>query len=86
VNDEQWMRWSIKQEVDGVITDDPKKYLEVCKNYDRHSSIKLLWRQWASVFFYQTMAIIFSVIFGIRHGFRVDVKKAKRTIKEARAR
>ncbi|ESZ96859.1 hypothetical protein SBOR_2780 [Sclerotinia borealis F-4128] len=34
VNEEQWMRWSIENEVDGVVTDDPKKYLEVCEEYD----------------------------------------------------
>lgn len=33
VNDEIAMRWSIYKGVDGVITDDPKKYLEVAKNY-----------------------------------------------------
>ena len=35
VNDEEWMEWSIRKESDGVITDDPKLFLEVCK---RHSS------------------------------------------------
>lgn len=34
VNEEKWMEWSIANEVDGVITDDPKLFLEVC---DRHS-------------------------------------------------
>ncbi|KAL9632586.1 MAG: hypothetical protein Q9164_005227, partial [Protoblastenia rupestris] len=29
VNDESMMRWSIKQGLDGVITDDPKRFLEV---------------------------------------------------------
>ncbi|OTB09053.1 hypothetical protein M426DRAFT_29083, partial [Hypoxylon sp. CI-4A] len=29
VNDEDWMEWSIHKEVDGVITDDPKLFLEV---------------------------------------------------------
>ncbi|KAJ2893935.1 PLC-like phosphodiesterase [Zalerion maritima] len=31
VNDEEWMDWSINKKVDGVITDDPKLFLEVCK-------------------------------------------------------
>src|SRR5438045_561173 len=29
VNDEQTMKWCIAKEVDGVITDDPKKYLDL---------------------------------------------------------
>lgn len=33
VNDEQWMEWSIRSEVDGVITDDPKRFLEVCNRF-----------------------------------------------------
>ncbi|KAK4449171.1 glycerophosphoryl diester phosphodiesterase [Podospora aff. communis PSN243] len=31
VNDEEWMEWSIRKEADGVITDDPKLFLEVCE-------------------------------------------------------
>lgn len=27
------MRWCINQGLDGVITDDPEKFLEVCKDY-----------------------------------------------------
>ncbi|XDG04245.1 hypothetical protein ABKA04_003860 [Annulohypoxylon sp. FPYF3050] len=30
VNEESWMEWSIRKELDGVITDDPKLFLEVC--------------------------------------------------------
>lgn len=31
VNDDDWMRWSIRKGVDGVITDDPQRYLEICR-------------------------------------------------------
>ncbi|KAI2625816.1 PLC-like phosphodiesterase [Hypoxylon sp. NC1633] len=31
VNEEDWMEWSIRKELDGVITDDPKLFLEVCR-------------------------------------------------------
>jgi phosphatidylglycerol phospholipase C len=37
VNDEKVMKWSIRKEVDGVITDDPKKYLEVCRTYQEEA-------------------------------------------------
>jgi glycerophosphoryl diester phosphodiesterase len=36
VNDENLMKWSIQRHVDGVITDDPKKFKEVCDNYGDH--------------------------------------------------
>ena len=38
VNDEQWMEWSIRKQVDGVITDDPKRFLEVCDRLGNGSS------------------------------------------------
>lgn len=31
VNDEDWMQWAIGRELDGVVTDDPKLFLEVCR-------------------------------------------------------
>jgi phosphatidylglycerol phospholipase C len=34
VNDETSMKWCISNHVDGVITDDPKKYLELCDSYN----------------------------------------------------
>ena len=33
VNEEEQMEWSIEQGVDGVITDDPKLFLDVCERY-----------------------------------------------------
>lgn len=33
VNEEHWMEWSIRKRVDGVITDDPRLFLEVCERY-----------------------------------------------------
>ncbi|KAK1569521.1 glycerophosphoryl diester phosphodiesterase [Colletotrichum navitas] len=33
VNDEEWMEWSIRAGVDGVITDDPELFLEVCRRW-----------------------------------------------------
>jgi len=34
VNREEWMEWSIRRRVDGVITDDPKLFLDVCRRWD----------------------------------------------------
>ncbi|KAH6696880.1 glycerophosphoryl diester phosphodiesterase family protein [Plectosphaerella plurivora] len=34
VNEPFWMRWAVKQGVDGVITDDPAKYLDVVGRYE----------------------------------------------------
>lgn len=33
VNDDDWMRWSIRKGVDGVITDNPERFLEICEEW-----------------------------------------------------
>lgn len=38
VNEEEWMEWSIRKEVDGVITDDPKLFLDVCERWRRETA------------------------------------------------
>lgn len=35
VNDAGWMRWAVRRGLDAVITDDPKRYLEVAEEYKR---------------------------------------------------
>lgn len=34
VNEPEWMRWCIKTGVDSVLTDDPRKYLEVRRDFE----------------------------------------------------
>ena len=34
VNEENMMKWCIQKNVDGVITDNPRKYLELCEDWD----------------------------------------------------
>jgi phosphatidylglycerol phospholipase C len=76
VNDEEWMRWSIKKGVDGVITDDPKKYLEVCRDYDESAPLRRLrLREYGSVVWLNVMVLFFSIIFRYRYGFRINTPK-----------
>ena len=85
VNDEEMMKWSIRKEVDGVITDDPKKYLEVCKDYDG-KVVRMNWRTFGLILFYQTMALPAGLLLRLRHGYRVDAGKLGKVLEEARAR
>jgi phosphatidylglycerol phospholipase C len=39
VNEESWMEWSIRKELDGVITDDPKLFLEVCDRWKEDNCV-----------------------------------------------
>jgi len=78
VNEEDWMKWSIRKEVDGVITDDPKKYLQVCKEY-HGEKIHLSLRSWGTLIWMNLLAAVFSLLFRYRYGFRVDVGKVRKS-------
>ncbi|KAH7026106.1 PLC-like phosphodiesterase, partial [Microdochium trichocladiopsis] len=47
INEESWMEWAIRRRLDGIITDDPKLYLEVCKRYRRESGLQRARRRWS---------------------------------------
>ena len=73
------MKWSVKKGVDGVITDDPKKFLEVCKDYDETAPIhRLTLREYPSVVWINLLVIVFSLLFRFRYGFTVDITKLSR--------
>lgn len=79
VNEEVWMKASIRKKVDGVITDDPKKFLEVCKNYDG-DRVRLPLKSIASVIWITMFAAVFSLLFRFRYryGFEVKAGNARR--------
>jgi len=75
VNEESWMKWSIRKEVDGVITDDPKKYLEVCKSYDPNEKIQHSWKAWKAIFDMNVRVLMFGFSFRFVRGLWVDARK-----------
>ncbi|CAD6442541.1 2ee8710c-0190-46e5-bca8-405a333a12f4 [Sclerotinia trifoliorum] len=79
VNEEQWMRWCIKKEVDGVITDDPKKYLKVCEEYDSADSNKVGFgfKDWMLIIWLNVLAMLFSWLVRCRFGFKIDKEKVR---------
>ncbi|KAI9748676.1 MAG: hypothetical protein M1815_003033 [Lichina confinis] len=85
VNDDALMRWSIRKGIDGVITDDPKQFLDVCSTYDIHEGAERLpLRQYAFIAWINLMALLFSMLFRWKHGFYVDRSKVTRGIPNAR--
>ncbi len=90
VNDEEWMRWSIRKGVDGVITDDPKLFLDVCRRWESGSDEPLRKRsarqqlsRWLKLYaetaFMQLVAVVFITMFRIALGSeRKRVQKALR--------
>lgn len=79
VNDVALMKWSIGKEVDGVITDDPKTYLDVCKNY-RGERIRLPLKFWGSVILINILARLLGLLFRYRYGFKIDCAKVKESL------
>jgi phosphatidylglycerol phospholipase C len=79
VNDEGWMKWSIRKEVDGVITDDPKKFVEVCEKYDETAPIhRLTIKELPSLVWINFLIIVFGYLFRFRYGFRIDMDKLRK--------
>ncbi|KAL8805147.1 MAG: hypothetical protein Q9182_002129 [Xanthomendoza sp. 2 TL-2023] len=69
VNQDDHMRWSIKNGADGVITDDPKRYLEVCGEWEHGKrEIHFTWRQWFQIIWINFMIISFACVFWWRFG------------------
>lgn len=64
------MRWSIKHEADGVITDNPKRFLEVCDEWEHGKrDIHYNGGQRFEIVWFNIMTILFACIFWFK--FRV---------------
>ena len=63
------MKWSISREADGVITDDPKRFLEVCDEWESGKrEIRIGWRLWLEVLWINVMVLVFGSIFWWKYG------------------
>lgn len=82
VNDEETMKWSIRKQVDGVITDDPKKYLEVCKHYNGEKP-RMKWRELGLVIFIQALTVPVTLLLKWKFGSAVDEKEIRGLLEEA---
>ncbi|KIW36320.1 uncharacterized protein PV06_11418 [Exophiala oligosperma] len=73
VDNEKGLDWCVRRELDGVVTDNPKKLLEL-----RESSVKsgrpLVWsvRRIASLLRINMIIWVFNFIFGRKYGFGLD--------------
>jgi hypothetical protein len=77
VNDTGMMRWSIRRGVDGVLTDDPKKFLDVCREFREDVFLeedRLTVKQYLGIAGFNIMAIVFSFLFHLRHGLRDQMR------------
>jgi glycerophosphoryl diester phosphodiesterase len=67
VNEKNLMRWSIQKGVDGVITDDVKKFRDICDEWtDDESIIRVSYSQWLYTFWLYLVVLVFGLLFRFR--------------------
>jgi phosphatidylglycerol phospholipase C len=75
VNDEKTMRWSIRKGVDGVITDDPVKFLEVCREYKgKERAERWTLKEIIAILNLNFWAMLYSWMMSYKYGFRLKVE------------
>lgn len=68
VNEDNMMKWSIQKEVDGVITDDPKKFNEICDDWDDNEpAVRISWAQWAYAWWIYVLVLTFGTMFRLNY-------------------
>ena len=79
------MKWSIRKQVDGVITDDPKMFLDVCKKY-RGEKPRLKWRELGMMVLTEGLALPVSLFLRWQRGSKIDEKEMRGLLGEASKR
>jgi hypothetical protein len=73
VNEEKRMRWAIDRQLDGICTDDPKKFLEVCEQWKKEEgrkSVKFSVREWLGILQMQLMVLVFGTYMRWKMGMK----------------
>ena len=81
VNHEKGMDWCIRHGMDGVITDDPVKFLETCEHFQEHKKPSWPLDLFMVLAQVNIFAFLFTLIFWTRHGF--GLKNPSQTKKNA---
>ena len=81
VNQDNIMKWSISKKLDGVLTDDPKRFLEMCDEWERgQRDIRFTAKDWVTIIWINFLIVVFGSIFWWRYGSmqkRMDEKARK---------
>ena len=69
VNDDEKMKWCIQEGLDGVVTDDPKRFREICKDWKQGCRrVNIPIKSWAMTAWIQCMVLLFGTIFWWKFG------------------
>ena len=86
VDEDSMMRWSIKQGLDGVITDDPKRFLEVCDEWVQGKrELQITFKQWLLAAWINVMVMIFGILFWWKYGRSGAAKEQQKGRKSTKA-
>ncbi|KAI4934610.1 hypothetical protein J4E85_002468 [Alternaria conjuncta] len=70
VNSESRMRWDIRQGLDGVVTDDPKLFLEIRRSWHEGTKDGVTLLMWLDVLRYNFFCMIYTFLFQCYFGFQ----------------
>lgn len=81
VNEESRMRWDIRQGLDGVITDDPKLFLEVRRAWHEETRDGISVMAWLDVLRINFFALVYTALFWVMFGYGggKSIRRIKRT-------
>jgi tubulin gamma len=82
VNEERRMRWDIRNGLDGVITDDPKLFLDVRKGWHESQSDGIAIMMWLDVLRVNLFALIFGILFQMKFGLKEGTLVRSRAVEE----
>jgi Glycerophosphoryl diester phosphodiesterase family len=73
VNETKEMQWCISHELDGVISDDPKKFLDTCDAYEEQPvTVRWSFREWFALLRFQLLIGAYFFLFRWRVGSGID--------------
>lgn len=77
VNEKKKMRWCVRKGLDGVVTDDPKAFLEVCEEFEKGEvgPERWGWREYATVIRINLLVLVFACVFMWKFGVKWGVEK-----------
>ncbi len=79
------MKWAIAKEVGGVVTDDPEKFRRVALEWDEGATKRdVSAREWGRLVWWNIVVMIFSFLFRIRYGFKIDINGIEVKVKKRR--
>lgn len=83
VNDDRTMKWCLSKEIDGVITDDPKRFLELSHAY-KGEKVRVSMRGWGEFAIFKCLTPLFEMFIKRKYGLCMEAGGVRRDVLEWR--